>query len=75
MKHLLIIGARGFGREVYNLFMECKHLHSEYYCIGFLDDNTNALNNYHNYPPIISSVEEYQVKEDDVFICALGEPK
>ncbi len=75
MRHLYIIGARGFGREVYNLFMECSSLHSEIECAGFLDDKLSALEGYLNYPPIISSVEDYQVEEDDVFICALGDTK
>ena len=75
MKHLYIIGARGFGREVYNLFLECRSIHSEIEVVGFLDDKLSALDGYLNYPPIISSVEDYQIKEDDVFICALGDPK
>ena len=51
MKDLIIIGARGFGREVYNLALAC----------------------FNNYPPIISSVEDYLPKENDVFVCALGD--
>jgi len=73
MKHLLIIGARGFGREVYNLFLTCKAAGLELDCIGFLDDKTDALDGYGNYPPIVSSVEEYSIQEGDVFICALGD--
>lgn len=75
MKHLIIIGARGFGREVYDLFKECSYLHSEIECVGFLDDNRDALKGYDNYPPIISSVEDYNITDNDVFICALGDPK
>lgn len=71
MKHLLIIGARGFGREIYNLFVACRL--EDMTCKGFLDDKADALSGYCNYPPIISSVEEYEVREDDVFICALGD--
>lgn len=71
MKHLLIIGARGFGREVYNLFLDCKFADID--CKGFLDDKADALAEYSNYPPIISSVESYIPKPDDVFICALGD--
>ena len=73
MKHLLIIGARGFGREVYNLFLKCNYQDME--CKGFLDDNGNALDSYENYPPIISSVEAYTPQDDDVFICAMGDTK
>lgn len=71
MKHLIIIGARGFGREVYNLFLACNTTSMD--CKGFLDDKVDALDGYHNYPPIISSVEDYIIEDDDVFICALGD--
>lgn len=75
MRNLYIIGARGLGREIYNMFETCKSLHDDIKCIGFLDDDTCALNGFEGYPPIISSVENYLPKENDVFICALGEPK
>lgn len=73
-KHkLYIIGARGFGREVYNLFLECNSLHSSIECIGFLDDKKDALIGYSGYPPIVSSVEDFEPKDTDVFVCALGD--
>lgn len=75
MKNLIIIGARGFGRTVYNLFLECQPYLGDIRCIGFLDDKNNALDGFDNYPPVISSVDDYTVKNDDVFICALGSPK
>ena len=75
MRNLYIIGARGFGREVYNLFLLCKESLQDVECIGFLDDNKSALDNYPNYPPIVSCVEEFQPKENDVFVCALGDVK
>lgn len=73
MKNLLIIGARGFGREVYNLFLACQASGLDMVCKGFLDDKKDALDGYENYPPIVSSVEDYIIQEDDVFICALGD--
>lgn len=73
MKNLYIIGARGFGREVYNLFLECKDGLGDVECKGFLDDKYDALDGYEGYPPIVSSVEEYFPKKHDVFICALGD--
>ena len=68
MKNLLIIGARGFGRGVYHLFMDCVKFGSikDVECKGFLDSNKDALNGYSGYPPIISSVEDYIVGADDV---------
>lgn len=72
---LYIIGARGCGRETYNLFMECKPTLGDIECVGFLDDKKDALDGFHNYPPIVSTVQDFNLGEDDVFICALGDPK
>lgn len=72
MKNLLIIVATAFGREVYYLATQCKGYLEEFKIKGFLDDRTNALDGYKGYPPIISSVEDYQVQPDDIFVCALG---
>ena len=75
MRNLYIIGARGCGREVYNFFKECQPNISDVKCIGFLDDKKDALDGFKGYPPVISSVESFTPNEDDVFICALGDPK
>lgn len=76
MKHLVIIGARGFGRGVYHLFLDCvrKGVISDIDCKGFLDGDSSILNGYDGYPPILSSVEDYEVEKDDVFACAMGDP-
>ena len=73
MRNLYIIGARGFGREVYNLYLKCKKNLVDVECVGFLDDDREALKGYADYPPIISSVEAFVPKENDVFVCALGD--
>lgn len=75
MKNLIIIGARGFGREVYDLATQCSGFNIEYVIKGFLDDKADALDGFENYPAIISSVEDYKIEEDDVFVCALGTVK
>ena len=73
MKNLVIIGARGYGREVYNWTQDCIRAGLDIRIKGFLDDNPNALDNFPNYAPILSSVEDYTPDEKDVFICALGD--
>lgn len=75
MKNLIIIGARGFGREVYNIAIQCKEYKIDWKIKGFLDDKLDALDEFNNYPKIISSVENYQIQEDDIFVCALGDTK
>ena len=75
MKDLLIIGARGFGREISIVAQECKGYGTEFAIKGFLDDNPHALDTTPGYPPIIDSVEHYKPTDNDVFVCALGDPK
>ena len=73
MKHLLIIGARGFGRQVYFIALNSIGYKEQFDVKGYLDDKTDALDNFNHYPPICGSVEDYVIQEDDVFICALGD--
>ncbi len=75
MKNLIIIGARGFGREVYHLATQCKGYRSEFEIKGFLDDKADALDGVGGYPSILGAVETYVIQADDVFVCALGEAK
>ena len=75
MKQLLIIGARGFGREIFNMLPHCIGYGTEFEVKGFLDDKTDALDGMAGYPPIIESVERYVPQQDDVFTCALGDAK
>lgn len=75
MKKLIIIGARGFGREVFSLATRSIGYNEEFSIKGFLDSKSDVLDEFENYPPIIGSVEDYEIQEDDVFVCALGSVK
>lgn len=76
MKHLIIVGARGWGREVYATATKLKTYKSEFDIKGFLDTKEDALTDLNgNYPPIIGTAENYKIQPDDVFFIAMGEPK
>ena len=77
MKHLVIIGAGGWGREVYESALHTAAYETGAYDIkGFLDDRANALNGLKgNYPPVIGSIETYEIQPDDVFFCAMGDSR
>lgn len=75
MKNLLIIGARGTGRELYGFREDFIGYGKTFIIKGFLDDDKTLLDNFPGYPPILSSVEEYKIQPDDVFVCALGIPQ
>ena len=46
MKHLIIIGAGGMGRTMYDMARESIGYGTQYDIRGFIDDNTSALNNF-----------------------------
>jgi len=73
MKELLIIGARALGREIFKMAPELKGYETDWTIKGYLDDNKDVLNDFPGYPSIINSVEAYEIKPDDVFVCALGD--
>lgn len=75
MKNLLIIGARGTGRELFGFRDDFIGYNETFVIKGFLDDDKHVLDGFDGYPPILSSVEDYIVQKDDVFVCALGDPR
>lgn len=76
LKQLLIIGARGWGREVYNAISKTKEVKSGDLIIkGFLDSKSDAFDGLRGcYPPIICAPEDYEIQPDDVFFVAMGDP-
>lgn len=77
MKNLIIVGARGFGREVYaSIASSADVKNGNLYIKGFLDSKVDAFEGLKgNYPPIICSPEEYEIQPDDIFFIAMGESK
>lgn len=75
MKDIIIIGARGMGRTIHNYLEEFDEYNLSFKIKGFLDDKKDALNGFDNYAPILSSVEEYQICKNDLFVCSLGDIK
>ncbi len=73
MKHLIIVGAGGLGRQMYAWVKECAGYQTEYDLIGFLDDNLSALDGFEGYPPVLSCISSYEVKNEDAFLMAIGD--
>jgi sugar O-acyltransferase (sialic acid O-acetyltransferase NeuD family) len=73
MKELIIIGAGGFGRELFHLSKECLGYEDEYKVVGFIDDNVGSLKNYLEYPPVLGTIESHHVTENQVFICSISD--
>ena len=75
MKNLIIIGAGGFGREVFGWAQQCHEHEKEWTIKGFLDDNPGSLGSFNPGKDVISSIDEYQPESGDLFVCAIGQPK
>lgn len=71
MPNLVIIGASAMGRETYRYAVEAN---PSVQVKGFLDSRKDILDGYDGYPPIIGDVSTYQPGQNDVFICAVGNP-
>lgn len=70
-KDLIIVGAGGFGREAYYLAktLGCWNIK------GFIDDNLNALEGVRCECPIIGTIKEWRVSENEVFAIGIASPK
>lgn len=72
MTHLVIIGAGGMGRTLYDMARESIGYGITYDIRGFIDDNTSALDVFCNYPPILAPIHGYLPQKDEVFVCSIG---
>ena len=71
MPQLVIIGASGFAREMFDLANVCYGHNPDFRIKGFLSDNPSNIEEM-GYPPVLAKVAEYEVQPDDVFFCAIG---
>jgi len=75
MSRLFIIGAGGFGREVYSWLKQSPEWGAAWAFAGFLDDNPAALDGYGIPPGVLSAVSDFVPLTGDQFVCAIGEPR
>lgn len=77
MKNLVIIGTGGFGRELYYGAKKGGSGYGEEWNIkGFIKDPTyKEIEDFETYCPegIIGTIDDYEVRQDDVFFCAVGD--
>jgi len=71
MYNIVIVGAGGFGREVYILAKD-TFPNIKYKIKGFLDDNLRVLDDYSMDIRVISNIDSYVVEEQDRFLIAIG---
>jgi sugar O-acyltransferase (sialic acid O-acetyltransferase NeuD family) len=74
-RHLFIISAGDFGREVCTWVGQAIRSGAPWKLIGFLDSRPDALSGFSYGLPVLASPESYQPAKDDAFLCAIGTPR
>ena len=72
MKQLIIIGAGGMGRTLFDIASESVGYGTEFRIKGFIDDNLAALDGFEGYPPVLARISDYEIEPDDVFTFSIG---
>lgn len=72
MKHIVVIGAGGMGRTMFDMARESVGYGKEFDIKGFIDDNLHSLDAFAGYPPILGEIQSYIPETDDLFICSIG---
>lgn len=77
MRHLVIIGVGGFAREVFFHAKNSVGYGTEWDIKGFLDGDVRLTEEEYQklQAPLLGDVFSYLIESDDVFICAIAEPK
>jgi len=69
--NLIIIGAGGLAREVYDFANLCYENDPGFKVKGFIADE--PIGKYNDkYPPFLGQIETYQIDGNDRFFCAIG---
>ena len=74
-KRLIIISAGSFARELLVWARDIPLSQRDWEPVGFLDPNPKALDSYPCDLPILGDETNYDISEDEVFACALSDPK
>ncbi len=72
MKNLVIIGAGGCGREVLQWAKQANAVSQRWNITGFLEYDEHALDGKSCGIGICGNDDTYEIKDDDEFICAIG---
>jgi len=73
MKKLLIIGAGGFGRDLYAWASQHPDCGRQWKLAGFLDDNPDALKPLGSFAPV-APLAGHRPAADQLFVVGLGMP-
>ncbi|MHB8900655.1 MAG: acetyltransferase [Thermoguttaceae bacterium] len=74
MQPIIIIGAGGFGREVFWLIEDINRAAPTWKVAGFADDNPAALDPLDHYPPVRRRIGDLPLDDCRHYVCAVGDP-
>jgi sugar O-acyltransferase (sialic acid O-acetyltransferase NeuD family) len=79
LKKLILIGAGEYAREILWVASLLVGTSSEWKPIGFIDDDVDRSRTYMQSKginlPVLSSIADFQPKDDEVFLCTIGAPR
>ena len=75
MQDLIIVGASGLGREVLQWTKDINKVNPAWNILGFIDDNTDALDGIECDYGIIGTIRDWQPKENEHFVMAIAKPE
>lgn len=74
MKDIIIVGAGGFGREVYFLVKGLNEIAPKWNIKGFINDVPVDLKSKKIDVPIIGTIKDWQPSENEVFAMGISSP-
>ncbi|MCK5136190.1 MAG: NeuD/PglB/VioB family sugar acetyltransferase [Bacteroidales bacterium] len=72
--NVYIVGAGGFGREIESWISLSKSFRDNYSLKGYIDDGTDALDQYPSDYNILGKIDEFQFKDEDYVLLGVADP-
>ena len=70
--NLFIVGAGGFGRELYCWLKDSSEWGVAWRFAGFIDDNLSALDGFDYDAEVVSSASDFVPSRGQLFVCGIG---
>jgi sugar O-acyltransferase (sialic acid O-acetyltransferase NeuD family) len=76
MKNIIIVGAGGFAREIYEIIIKAiNEKEPKWNVLGFIDDNLNALDGKKTNLKILGRISDWKVEARQHFVMGIANPR
>ena len=72
LRELFIVGAGGFGRELYAWLRDMPECGRDWKFAGFLDDKLSALDGFKYDAGVVARVDTFEPRAGQLFACGIG---